>query len=283
CRGLCSTRSRGGVPQRGRARARDACRGTAASCGSRARSPSRRRRRRRASRAPRTGAARSPRSPCGRGGTRPGSARTGSPPSARVARGRVRADPRASAGPCRTGTHRDRPPSPRACHSSRRWPRVCRSAWGATLHLSRVSVLEQVQSDVSAALKAGDRERAGALRVVASELQRAHKDAGGGEADEVAVLQRERKRRIEAAEAYREAGRDDLVSNEEREAELIDAYLPEQLSDEELAAIVGDAVAESGASSPSEMGRVMSMVMPRVQGRADGKRVSALVKEKLSE
>ena len=73
------------------------------------------------------------------------------------------------------------------------------------------------------------------------------------------------------------------MSNEEREAELIDAYLPEQLSDEELAAIVGDAVAESGASSPSEMGRVMSMVMPRVQGRADGKRVSALVKEKLSE
>ncbi|TML35948.1 MAG: hypothetical protein E6G29_06975 [Actinobacteria bacterium] len=146
-----------------------------------------------------------------------------------------------------------------------------------------MSVLEQVQSDVSAALKAGDRERAGALRVVASELQRAHKDAGGDAADEIAVLQRERKRRIEAADAYREAGRDDLVSNEEREAELIDAYLPEQLSDEELAAIVGDAVAESGASSPSEMGRVMSMVMPRVQGRADGKRVSALVKEKLSE
>jgi len=102
------------------------------------------------------------------------------------------------------------------------------------------------------------------------------------EADEVAVLQRERKRRVEAADAYREAGRDDLVASEEREAELIDAYLPAQLSDEELGAIVGDAVAESGASSPKEMGRVMSMVMPRVQGRADGKRVSALVKEKLT-
>jgi len=139
-----------------------------------------------------------------------------------------------------------------------------------------------VQSDVSAAMKAGDRERAAALRVVASELQKAHKEAGGGEADEIAVLQRERKRRVEAADAYREAGRDDLVAAEEREAELIDVYLPEQLSDQELGAIVGDAVAESGATSPEEMGEVMSMVMPRVRGRADGKRGSALVKERLT-
>src|SRR2546423_15590138 len=99
---------------------------------------------------------------------------------------------------------------------------------------ARVSLLESVQSDVSAAMKAGDRERAAALRVVASELQKAHKEASGTEADEVAVLQRERKRRVEAADAYREAGRHDLVATEEREAELIDAYLPEQLSDEEL-------------------------------------------------
>jgi len=131
-------------------------------------------------------------------------------------------------------------------------------------------------------MKAGDRERVSALRVVASELQKAHKDAGGSEADEIAVLQRERKRRVEAAEAYRDAGRGDLVASEEREAELIDAYLPAQLSDEELGAIVGDALAESGASSPQEIGRVMSMVMPRVEGRADGKRVSALVKERLT-
>src|SRR5437588_776778 len=102
-----------------------------------------------------------------------------------------------------------------------------------------MSLLERVQSDVSAAMKAGDRERAAALRVVASELQKAHKEAGGGEADEIAVLQRERKRRVEAADAYREAGRDDLVAAEEREAELIDVYLPEQLSDQELGAIVG--------------------------------------------
>ena len=132
-------------------------------------------------------------------------------------------------------------------------------------------------------MKSGERERVGALRLVSSELQKAHKEAASGsEADEVAVLQRERKRRVEAAEAYREAGRDDLAEPEEREAELIAEYLPEQISDEELAAIVGDAVAESGASSPKEMGKVMSMVMPRVQGRADGKRVSAVVKEKLT-
>ena len=145
-----------------------------------------------------------------------------------------------------------------------------------------MSILEQVQSETTAAMKAGDRERTGALRLIVSELQKAHKEASGSEADEVAVLQRERKRRLEAADAYREAGRDDLVASEEREAELIAAYLPEQLSDEELHAIVGDAVAESGATSPKQMGQVMSLVMPKVQGRADGKRVSALVKEKLT-
>lgn len=145
-----------------------------------------------------------------------------------------------------------------------------------------MSLLERVQADTTAALKAGERDRVGALRLIVSELQKAHKDAAGSEADEVAVLQRERKRRLESAGAYRDAGRDDLAAGEEREAELIGEYLPEQMSDDELAAIVGDAVAETGAASPKEIGRVMSMVMPRVQGRADGKRVSALVKEKLT-
>ena len=145
-----------------------------------------------------------------------------------------------------------------------------------------MSVLDRVKSDATDALKAGDRERASALRLVASELQKAHKEAAGDEVDEVAVLQRERKRRLESAEAYRAAACDDLAAGEEGEAALIEAYLPAQLSDEELHAIVGDAVAETGASSPQEMGRVMSVVMQRVQGRADGKRVSALVREKLS-
>jgi uncharacterized protein YqeY len=145
-----------------------------------------------------------------------------------------------------------------------------------------MSLLERVQADTTAAMKNGDRQRVGALRLISSELQKAHKEGSGSEADEVAVLQRERKRRIEAAEAYREAARQDLADTEEQEAALIAAYLPEQLSDEELHDIVGDAVAESGATSPKEMGKVMSLVMPKVQGRADGKRVSAVVKEKLT-
>jgi uncharacterized protein YqeY len=143
-----------------------------------------------------------------------------------------------------------------------------------------MSILERIREDTATALRAGERERLGTLRMLSSELQKALKEAGE-RADEAAVLQRERKRRFEAAEAYREAGRDDLASSEEREAAIVEEYLPRQLSDEELAAIVGDAVAESGAASPKEMGKVMSAVMPRVQGRADGKRVSAVVRQKL--
>ncbi len=145
-----------------------------------------------------------------------------------------------------------------------------------------MSLLEQVQADTKEAMRAGDRERVNALRLISNELQKAHKEAAGSEADEVAVLQRERKRRLEAATAYREAGRADLAEAEDREAALIEEYMPQQLSDDELHAIVGDVVAETGAASQKEMGRVMSMVMPRVQGRADGKRVSALVKERLT-
>jgi uncharacterized protein YqeY len=142
-----------------------------------------------------------------------------------------------------------------------------------------MSLLEQVQDDVSVAMKAGDRERVQALRLIANELQKAAKEGNG---DEVQVLQRELKRRLEAAEAYRDGGRQEMAASEQREAEIIQTYMPEQLSDDELHAIVGDAVAESGASSPQEMGKVMSLVMPKVKGRADGKRVSAAVKEKLT-
>jgi uncharacterized protein YqeY len=136
-----------------------------------------------------------------------------------------------------------------------------------------------VQHDVKDAMKAGERERVHALRLIVNELQKAKKDAAG---DDLAVLQRERKRRLEAAEAYRDGGRTELAEAEEREAEIISSYMPEQVSDEELAAIVGDAVAESGATSPRELGKVMALVMPRVKGRAEGKRVSAAVKEKLT-
>jgi uncharacterized protein YqeY len=142
-----------------------------------------------------------------------------------------------------------------------------------------MSVLDQVQDDVKTALKAGDRERVHALRLIADALQKAEKD---NRDDPVEVLQRERKRRLEAAEAYRDGGRTDAAEAEEREAEVIAGYMPQQVSDEELREIVGDAVAQSGASSPREMGKVMSIVMPQVKGRADGKRVSAAVKEMLT-
>jgi uncharacterized protein YqeY len=141
-----------------------------------------------------------------------------------------------------------------------------------------MSVLEQVQADVRTAMKAGERERAAALRMIVDSLQQ---DAKLGKGDEVAVLQRERKKRLEAADAYRDAGRAEQASVEGFEAELIEAYLPEQLSDEELAELVEAAIAETGASEQKQMGQVMSALMPKLGGRADGKRVSAAVREKL--
>jgi uncharacterized protein len=141
-----------------------------------------------------------------------------------------------------------------------------------------VSVLEQVQDDVRTAMKARDRGRASALRLVVDVLQQ---DAKLGKGDEVAVLQRERKKRVEAAEAYEGAGRDEQAAAERFEAELIESYLPAQLSDEELAGLVDTAITETGASEQRQMGEVMSALMPKVGGRADGKRVSTAVREKL--
>jgi uncharacterized protein YqeY len=141
-----------------------------------------------------------------------------------------------------------------------------------------MSVLEQVQGDVRTAMKARDRERAGALRMVVDVLQQ---DAKLGKGDEVAVLQRERKKRIEAAEAYESAGRAEQAASERFEAELIEGYLPQQLSDAELVELVDAAVAETGASEQRQMGEVMSALMPKLGGRADGKRVSTAVRERL--
>jgi uncharacterized protein len=141
-----------------------------------------------------------------------------------------------------------------------------------------MSVLEQVQSDVRTAMKARDRERAAALRMVVDVLQQ---DAKLGKGDEVAVLQRERKKRVEAAEAYENAGRAEQAAAERFEAELIEGYLPQQLSDAELTELVAAAVEETGASEQRQMGEVMSALMPKLGGRADGKRVSAAVRSKL--
>lgn len=141
-----------------------------------------------------------------------------------------------------------------------------------------MSVVEQVQADVRTAMKAGERERAVALRLIVDSLQQ---DAKLGKGDEIAVLQRERKKRLEAAQAYRDAGRREQAEAESNEAELIAAYLPEQLSDEELAELVQAAIEETGATETKQMGQVMSALMPRVGGRADGKRVSAAVRKSL--
>jgi len=141
-----------------------------------------------------------------------------------------------------------------------------------------VQVAERIRADVTTAMKAGDKDRVTALRLVLSELQ---KDAKEGAGDEQAVLRRERKRRRESETAYREAGREDLATAEAFEAETIEAYMPAELSDGELDALVTAAVAETGASSPKDMGRVMKQVMAAAGGRADGKRVSSKVKEAL--
>jgi uncharacterized protein YqeY len=142
-----------------------------------------------------------------------------------------------------------------------------------------MAIADTVKQDLATAMKAGEKDRVGALRLVLSELQKAAKDGGD---DEQAVLRRERKRRLEAAKAFTDAGRPELAVPEEAEAELIAAYLPAELSDDELRAIVTGAIAESGATSAKDMGQVRTAAMPKVGGRADGKRVSALVQEALA-
>ena len=142
-----------------------------------------------------------------------------------------------------------------------------------------MQISEQIRSDVNSAMKAGDRDRAAALRLVLSELQ---KDAKEGQGDELAVLRRERKRRRESETAFRDAGREELAETEAYEAAAIEAYLPAELSDEELDALVASAIAETGAEGPRDMGKAIKHVMSAASGRADGKRVSGKVKEALS-
>jgi uncharacterized protein YqeY len=141
-----------------------------------------------------------------------------------------------------------------------------------------MAILEQIKVDMQSALRAGDKERLGALRLLLSELNKAAKD---GSDDELAILRRERKRRLEAAKAYGDADREDLAGGERAEAELISGYLPAELSEAELRAIVEQSVRESGAESIKDMGKVMKHAMAAVDGRADGKVVSGLVRASL--
>ena len=146
------------------------------------------------------------------------------------------------------------------------------------LRLRGMEIAETITHDIKTAMKAGDKARVGALRLVLSELQ---KDAKEGADDAMAVLKRERKRRVEAAEQFENAGRDDLAGPERAEAEMIAAYLPAELGGGELRAIVDEAVASSGASGASDLGLAMKAAMAAAGGRADGRRVNAMVREAL--
>jgi uncharacterized protein YqeY len=141
-----------------------------------------------------------------------------------------------------------------------------------------MTLADTVKQDLASAMKAGEKNRVAALRLVLNELQKVAKEGGG---DEQAVLRRERKRRLESAGAFREAGRGEVGDAEGAEARLIEGYMPAQLGDDELRAIAAAAVAETAASSPKDMGMVMKAAMAKVGARADGKRVSALVREAL--
>ena len=142
-----------------------------------------------------------------------------------------------------------------------------------------MTVADRVKQDVVSAMKEGDKDRVQALRLILSELQKAAKE---GDGDETAVLRRERKRRQESARAFRDGGRDELATAEESEAEIIGTYLPAEISDGELDSIVAAAIAETGAVEMKQMGLAMKAAMAKVDGRADGSRVSAKVKEALS-
>lgn len=142
-----------------------------------------------------------------------------------------------------------------------------------------MSIIETVKSDLVVAMKAGEKDRVGTLRMVLSELQKAEKD---GSADELAVLRRERKRRGESERAFRDGGRDDLADAESAEAAIIDTYLPAELDDAQLAEVVARAVAQADAASIKDLGKVMPIAMAEVAGRADGRRVSEQVRAALA-
>lgn len=142
-----------------------------------------------------------------------------------------------------------------------------------------MAILEQLQADVKTAMKEKDAARVQALRMIVADLQRAAKE---GDDDEIAILRSARKRRLESAKAFRDAGREDSAAAEESEAEMIEGYLPAQMSDEQLEQVVAQAVEQTGAASMGDMGKVMGAVMGQVKGQADGGRVQGMVKAALS-
>lgn len=152
-----------------------------------------------------------------------------------------------------------------------------------------MSLQQRITEDLTAAMKARDRARTGALRMLLASIKNAAVADGKGpqgELDDDAIIrlvQTETKRRREAATAFRDGGREDQALAEEAEAAVYAAYLPAQLGDDELAAAVDAAITEVGADGPQAMGQVMKVVMSKVQGRADGSRVSTIVKQRLQD
>jgi uncharacterized protein len=147
-----------------------------------------------------------------------------------------------------------------------------------------VTLIGRLEEEVKEAMRARDGERRDALRLILSSLKSAEKELQRplAESEELQVLQRERKKRVEAAEAFREGGREQQAEAEEFELEVLAEFMPEPLSEEELEQIVDDAIAECGATNLRDLRRVMADVMPQIAGRADGSAVSQLVREKLA-
>ena len=147
-----------------------------------------------------------------------------------------------------------------------------------------MSLIARLEDELKRAMVAREQERRDALRLILSSLRSAEKELQRPlhDDEELQVLQRERKRRLEAAEAFRNGGREEQALGEERELAVLEEFMPAPLSEEELAEIIDDAIAEVGATSMRDLGRVMADVMPQVSGRADGSEVSQLVREKLA-
>jgi uncharacterized protein YqeY len=147
-----------------------------------------------------------------------------------------------------------------------------------------MSLIARIEEELKTAMRARDQERTDALRLTLSSLRAAEKEVQRSlkEDEELHVLQRERKRRLEAAEAFRSGGREEQAAKEERELAVIQEFMPEPIGEDELERIIDDAIAETGATSLRDLGRVMADVMPQVAGRADGSMVSQLVREKLA-
>jgi len=147
-----------------------------------------------------------------------------------------------------------------------------------------MSLIKTIQSELTTAMKERDADRRDALRLILSSLQSAEKELQRPlhEDEELQVLQRERKRRIESIEAFEGAGRAEQAAKEQAELEVLEEFMPEPLSEKDLDRIVDDVIAEVGATSMRDLGRVMADVMPQIAGRADGSAVSQLVREKLA-